>query len=272
MGIQDVVAQLGGVARTRQLRQLGVTAHDIARAIRNQDVTRLRVGVIACVPDDPVAQAAAHGGQVACWSALDTHGVWLMPAPRGRHVGVGAHSRVFPHDGCECADHHDQYSGGFGVTSVRIALVQLAACQGDEAFFVAFESAWNKGLLPRKDRDWVRDRVPARVQLLIDFARGDSESGLESLVRLRLFRVGLIIRTQVQVLGVGRVDFLIGSLIIEVDGRANHDGFSRRHKDLIRDADATARGFRVLRFDYAMVMYDWPRVVAAILAVLANTP
>ena len=69
---------------------------------------------------------------------------------------------------------------------------------------------------------------------------------------------------------VGRVDFLIGDrLIIEVDGKPNHASSSMRHKDLIRDANAAARDFVTLRFDYAMVVHDWPLVESAILAQVA---
>ncbi len=270
MDIRDQVAQFGGVARTKQLRAMGSTAYAIARAVDDARLVRLRIGVVALAHDEPVARAAAHGGILACYSALRHRGIWLLPAAAALHVGISPHARTFAHTGCECVDHHDTHSSGFGMVSVRVALVQLARCQGDEAFFVALESAWHQGHLSRQDREWIRARVPARFRLLVDVARADSESGLESLVRLRLFRLGIVVRSQVNVRGVGRVDFLIGRLIIEVDGRANHDGYSRRHKDLIRDADASAQGFRVLRFDYAMVMYDWPRVAAAILASLGD--
>ena len=45
-----------------------------------------------------------------------------------------------------------------------------------------------------------------------------------------------------------------------------HEGASDRHKDLVRDAVAAAHGFDTLRFDYALVVHDWPLVEAAILA------
>lgn len=62
----------------------------------------------------------------------------------------------------------------------------------------------------------------------------------------------------------GVVDFLVdGRLIIEVDGRPNHDGVSLRHKDLVRDAEAAAQGCETLRFDCALVVRDWPRVQRA---------
>ncbi|MBN9170991.1 MAG: DUF559 domain-containing protein, partial [Microbacterium sp.] len=73
--------------------------------------------------------------------------------------------------------------------------------------------------------------------------------------------------TQVVIPTRSRVDFLIGDrLLVEVDGRQNHDGPSMRHKDLVRDAAAATWGYVTLRFDYAMVVHDWELVEAAILA------
>lgn len=147
------------------------------------------------------------------------------------------------------------------------ALVQLASCQGAEAFFVAFESAWRLRRLGAAARAEVRRPLPAGMRYLVDLARGDADSGLESLVRLRLARLGIAMRSQVRIDGVGRVDFLVGDrIILEIDGRENHDGESLRHRDLRRDAEAARRGYVTLRFDYALVMHHWDVVLDAILA------
>lgn len=91
------------------------------------------------------------------------------------------------------------------------------------------------------------------------------------LVRLRLHLIGVAVRTQVTVGGVGRVDFVIeGRVILEADGRDNHDDAANRHRDLMRDAVASDLGFETLRFDYSMILYSWDVVVAAILAALAR--
>jgi hypothetical protein len=68
------------------------------------------------------------------------------------------------------------------------------------------------------------------------------------------------VQTQRTVVGVGRVDLLVGDrLLIEADGVDNHDGPSHRHKDLVRDANAAAWGLVTLRFDYALIVHDWDR-------------
>jgi very-short-patch-repair endonuclease len=90
-----------------------------------------------------------------------------------------------------------------------------------------------------------------------------------------MHHVGVLMTSQVLIDGAGEVDFVIGDrLIIEADGKENHDDdpsrpaplVSRRHKDLVRDATAAALGYETLRFDYALIVHDWPVVEAAILA------
>ncbi len=113
----------------------------------------------------------------------------------------------------------------------------------------------------------------ARRRDLIAFSRADADSGLESLVRLRIRRYGWRVRTQVGVVGTGRVDLLIEDwLIIETDGRANHEESSLRHRDLVRDATAAGWGHATLRFDYAMVLQDWPLVERAIVETMRRRP
>ena len=147
---------------------------------------------------------------------------------------------------------------------------------------MALESAMRKRFLTRTSLARIRSRIPAVHRWLVDFARWNADSGLESLLRLRLHAHGIELASQVAIPGVGRVDFVLGDrLILEVDGKRNHvDGFdqdamngaeraaavSKRHKDLVRDTVAAAHGFDTLRFDYALVVHDWPIVEAAILA------
>lgn len=262
------VRALGGIARTSQLCARGATRLQVARAADGGAIQRIRSGVYAAGPLDPdVLRAAAHGGEAACASALRSRGVWVLEPGERLHVWVGPDARVHPHDGCRCVTHRDAGSAAFGVVSLPQALVQCASCLGGEAFFAAFESAWALGLLTSADRALIRSGLPARFRRLVDLARPDAGSGLESVLRLRLLRLGIRLECQVSIPRVGRVDFVLaGRIVLEVDGRLNHDGPSRRHRDLVRDAEAAAAGYETLRFDYALVIHDWPRVERAILA------
>ncbi|WP_213817083.1 endonuclease domain-containing protein [Glaciihabitans sp. dw_435] len=70
--------------------------------------------------------------------------------------------------------------------------------------------------------------------------------------------------------GVGRLDILInGWLNIELDGSEFHTTPS---SDRRRDAYLVSLGYRVHRFGYAQVIYDWPRVEATIRELLRYPP
>ncbi|PCE15363.1 hypothetical protein AUC47_13750 [Microbacterium sp. SZ1] len=167
--------------------------------------------------------------------------------------------------------HYSPGTAAVGLAPLPVVLIHVYRCLGVEAFFAAYESAWNRRLLSAADQARIRRELPTSARWLLDLARADAESGLESLLRLRLHLLGIRLECQVRIDGVGRVDFVIEKrLILEVDGRANHAGAERRHHDLARDAAASARGYETLRFDYAMVVHDWDAVVRAIIPALAR--
>jgi very-short-patch-repair endonuclease len=172
-----------------------------------------------------------------------------------------------PHADCICVVHLSRSVSQGGRTSLLDAIAHLLACRGEEEFFVALESAMRQRRFSRADVVRLESVVLAKHRWLVRFARWDADSGLESLLRLRMHRLGISLHSQVRVPGVGRVDFVLGDrLILEVDGKPNHAGAPERHKDLMRDVVAAAYGFDTLRFDYAMVVHEWPAVEAAILA------
>ena len=96
-------------------------------------------------------------------------------------------------------------------------LLQIYRCFGIEEFFVVLESALAAGMLGTSGMRWLRMHSNAAIREALALARNDADSGLESLLRWRLRRRGLRVRTQRQVFAVGRVDLLIGErLLVEV--------------------------------------------------------
>lgn len=266
-----LLERFGGVARGSFLQRYGCSRHQLAREADDGRIVRVRPGVYALPEADPsMVTAAAHGGELTCTEALRRQHVWVLPDSEDSvHVWLGAAGRRHDHDGCRCTTHYSPGRAGLGVASTATALIHAFRCLSHEAFFAAYESAWNLRLISASDRARIRREVPRSVHWLLDVARPDAQSGLESLLRLRLHLLGIRLDCQVQIEGVGRVDFVIeGRLILEVDGREHHDGPSQRHRDLRRDAEASARGYESLRFDYALVVHDWDTVVAAILPAL----
>ncbi len=264
-------AALGGFARTSQLADAGVSRTTLRRAVDAGAMERLREGVYAHPGVSGDARVAAlHGGMVGCISAARALGLWVMPFT-GVHVMLAMRGRAHSHPGCECVAHRTTRPIVLGGRSgVGDALLSVLGCQGEEAFVTSLESALRQRRLSANQLTRLRRRMPAARRWLLDFARADADSGLETLLRFRLHAYGVEMRSQVAIPGVGRVDFVLGDrLIIEVDGRGNHADRPRRHKDLVRDAIAAGLGFETLRFDYAMIMHDWPTVRSTVLAKLA---
>lgn len=254
----------------RELTTDGKSRRHIAAAADAGGLILLRRGVYASAAAcRPAVAAASHGGALACLSAARHKGLWVLDHSEVVHVWLGPHGRGYPHDECACVTHWDaaEKTDAFGLPSVSAILRQILGCRGVEGFFITLESALNQQVISADDLAWLRAHTNAAARDAIAFARSDAQSGLESLLRWRLRPHSLPVRTQVKIVSVGTVDFLIGErLIVEVDGRGNHASAEHRLKDLRRDAHAAAWGYITLRFDYAMVVHDWETVEAAILA------
>ncbi|WP_441977745.1 DUF559 domain-containing protein [Microbacterium sp. 2MCAF23] len=260
------------VARGSELSPFGCTRKLLAAAADRGEIRRIRPGVYASwTASSDVVAAAAHGGALTCARALSAHDVWTPGDDERPHVWLGAGGRTHEHPSCACLVHYSAGPMRLGVADLEHALVHAFHCHGDELFFAAFESAWNKRRLGSEARRRIRAGLPASARWLVDLARPDAESGLESIVRLRLHLLGIRVECQVRIPGVGRVDFVVeGRVILEADGKDNHDGSGHRHRDLQRDAAASRLGFETLRFDYAMIIHHWETVAAAILAALTR--
>lgn len=262
--------QQRAVSTFRELTSAGFTRAKIGESVADGSLKPLRRGVYAAAGAcDVVATAATHGGTLACVTAARHEGLWVLETDAPPHVWLGAHGRSYPHAECRCVAHWDDgtTTDAFGLPSVPRILRQILLCRGLEEFFVTVESARRLGKLKAAGLSWLRARVGPAAREAIEYSRDDADSGLESLLRWRLRARRLPVRTQMRLVSVGRVDFLIGDrLIVEVDGALNHDDESHRHKDLVRDANAASWGFVTLRFDYSLVVHDWPTVEMAILA------
>lgn len=260
-------------ARTRELRRRGVSERELTRAVREGEIVRPRQGVYA-LPDTlpEVLHAAEHGGVIGCCAAGDALGLWVLSIPEQTHIWMG-HAGTERTNCKDCRLHWDEGLVHVGILPpVANVLLQIAECAGEETFFAALESALRQSLLSPGDVAWLWKHVPVALRWLLGFARADADSGLESLIRLRLHRIGIEVSTQVHIDGVGEVDFVVGDrVIVEADGRENHEREAQRAKDLYRDARAAALGYGSLRFTYAMIVHDWPVVEAAILGALRRS-
>ena len=261
------------IRRRLDLYRDGWSRARVDRAVASGTLVRLRRGIYAdadtCAPRRVAAQ---HGGALACVTAARHRGLWVLDDDRMPHVWMRPGQRTYDHS-CDCTEHWDAAGPGDDRREPSLARIlrQILTCRGGEAFFVALESARRQDLLDGDDMRWLSRNVNQEGRDALALSRDDADSGLESMLRWRLRELGLRVQTQVRIAGVGVVDALIGDrLIIEVDGRDNHDGPPLRHKDLVRDANAAMWGHVTLRFDYALIVHDWDMVERAILGALAG--
>lgn len=260
-----MLCSIGHVATTGQLLSLGLTRRQIDAAVRSGAFIRPRNGVVACPHLDRDELLAAQSGvRLDCITVLRSHGIWT-----GSHVGL--HVRVARGD----KEAHErirrlrpqtaihwrlpQGSGSSRLqTEVADALRQATRCLPIDDLIAAIESAVHlKKLAPDEALELI-EQAPKRLRrALADVdTRFRAQSGYETIVRLRLTRLGYRVEPQARVPGVGRVDNLVeGCVAIETDGTSFHR--DRIEDDHRRDLGTEGWGIRVLRIDPRLIDADW---------------
>jgi very-short-patch-repair endonuclease len=270
---------VGGVASYLQLEAAGQTRAQIAQALRAGTVTRVRNGWFAA-PDAPVdvVRAVRVGGTLTGASVARLHGLWLMSDPL-LHVRVPLTASRLASPGdrripLSLARHKVcvHYSAAPGTPAARDPLVRALAemftCASVEASVVALDSALNLRELTRSQLVELSAAMLASKRKFLAWADEGSQSGLETLMRLLLQRLGISCRIQVKIIGVGRVDVVIGDrLVVEMDGAGFHTGLEFE-EDRRRDFELVQQGYLVMRLSYRMVFADWDRVERGILTVI----
>ncbi|MER3389081.1 MAG: DUF559 domain-containing protein [Microcella sp.] len=266
----------GDISPAYELLAQGMSRASLRRAVAAGDLWRVRQGWYSLPGLHPDLLAAGRvGGTVSCDRALGLHRVWMREGS-SLHVRVCRHARALrtPNDSRITLDLSEPRSTRHAtihwtaqtpqprtlLTPLSEALSDLRQCGPAELYLVALECAMYSR--PHSRAALRRSGHP------VDAAGVDGicESGTEALLWLRL-RSRLPLRRQVQIPGIGRVDFVVGDrLIIEVDSRAHHERTPDYERDRRRDAAASTHGYRVLRFTYRQVFDDWRSVEEAIMA------
>jgi very-short-patch-repair endonuclease len=282
MDFVSVMRSLGSIASVGQLEAAGFSGQYVRGVRRRGGIVRVRRGWYALPAASPAVVAASRvGGTLACVSACGFHGTW-MPPNAGLHVAVPEGSRHLKHpvdgspvrgDGAGLTVHWNgpvpqDASFQSGVLPIRECLVEVLHCQPDEVAFAVIESALAKRLIRDIDVTWLTQTVPSRRSML-RMVGSLAGSGTESLFRYRMADMGIRMRSQVEIDGIGRVDFLIGDrLIVEIDSQEHHGSRAQRTRDLDRDAVAQVLDYLPLRFDYLQVMEDWDAVASTVFAII----
>lgn len=252
----------GGVMSTADLRRHGVTYPEV-RLLREAGVLiNLRRGWYAMEGADPLVRAAvASGGVLGCVSALKFWGVWTPPKAN-LHTRRSEFLQLFPdRPGVLVCDPPGVHPAPIqSVDKIGTALQSAALCLPDDELVTVMDSLLNLRLASPTGLRSLLDPISRRHAALIDQCDA-AESGTETLVRLRLRRKGVKVRTQVPIAGVGRVDLLVGErLVIEVDSKSHHTSMANYHADRLRDRTLVALGYLVVRLTYEDVMFNWDAV------------
>ena len=285
---------LGGIATRQQLVAVGFSGGDLTRAVRTGRITRVRQARYATphAHADRVA-AARVGGMLAGPSAAASYGLWSGTDSR-LHICVGRNSGrlrtntapsfrgagdLTPDTTARRVVLHWIDGGAVPELGPECWRVPLDACLRQvvawcdrETALACLDTALSVAGIRRADVAAIFAGATASDRLTGSQCRYGSDSGTESLVRQGLDVLGIPYRQQVQIPGVGRVDFgLIGTkIVIEVDSWRYHGDPYAFERDRRRDAELAARGYTIIRLTYQRVMTDWPWCVRMILGALAT--
>ncbi|WP_431801980.1 endonuclease domain-containing protein [Microbacterium sp. bgisy203] len=264
-----------GVALHRdQLHAEGYTDRQLRALVRAGEVDVLRRSwFVSRAADDAVREAARLGGRLTCTSLARRRGWWM---PEG--IGDEPHLHFVPgstgprpRDTWPGVAHWTQPLVPLGrslVAGVEDALAHIALCQSPDAALALWESASRVEKLSPEALRGVRWASRA-ARDLAGRVNGLADSGLEVLVCAPLRRLGVQVRQQVVLAG-KPVDVLVGRwLVIQIDGWAHHSSSAQRSKDIAHDAELRLRGYTVLRFSYAQVVYHRDAVERTIRRALA---
>lgn len=258
----------GGVVRSVRLTEAGVPRSEVAAAVAEGELARIR-RVWVAVPDaDPMLVAAARDGVVlSCVTGAARLGAW-EPERAGFHVAAHPHSgriaveKARVHRAIPVVPRHPDAL----VDPVENALDLVARCQPREVALTIVESCLRHDLVDRA----LLERLPicASLREILQEALPFADSGLETILRHRLRWMGLRLLAQASIAG-RPVDLLIGErLVLQIDG-AHHVG-RQREADIRHDARLKLLGYHVIRVGYFQIMNDWASVQDLIMRAVAQ--
>ena len=245
----------------------------ISAAVDDGRMIRVRRGWYAAsdAPED-IVRAVRVGGSLTSLSATSLTTIWTPPDTQ-LHVAIPRNASRLrsPHTSARPLNRqrdrvciHPLADAGVilePVQTITRALVHAAQCQTEEMALTVIDSALCLGFVTEPELREQFEGLPRRCRRLLDKAERRSQSGIETLVRVRLRALGIHLTVQAKISGVGHVDLLIGDrFVIECDSRSWHWLEDRYREDHRRDAVLVSMDYIVFRATYEMVMFDWPWV------------
>jgi len=257
----------------RALRASGASRRSIEAALELGMLRRARRDVyVSGEASDRVFAAARVGGRLDCVSLMQELGVFVLAADalhvqieRGRNRLRSPHAR---HIRLQRRQHRvvthwrvEHVPADALLADIEQALAHAVTCQQPRAAIATLDSALNRGVIRESQLDAVFAAVPLRLHRLRAHLDGRAEAGAETFARLIARTLGVEVRSQVWIEGVGRVDLLVaGWIIVECDSREHHGGWEAQERDRRRDLAAARQGFVCIR-PTARHMFDEPTLL-----------
>ena len=304
--LRRTMTSLGQVARLSTLLRLGASRGAIRRAVASGRLERPKRGwYLTHAADSDQRRAVDTGAKLGCVTALRRWGVWsglgnelhLHAQPTASRLRVASRVRgaepAVLHPGLDpllareltevwtCDQglplvhwREQQFEHGAldWMVAPQDALLQAITCQGEEHALACIDSALHHGVLTTSDWARVRAHLPKRLEHLDQVKDARAGSGSESIVRLRIRRLGLRVEPQAHLPGVGDVDLLVEGLVaFEADGDRFHSSRKQRNTDRSRTMLCQAYGVPTIRVGTEQLgPAEWPLVVSALERALAD--
>lgn len=266
--------KLGGAGRSELLLAEGATKSSIASALKAGEISRTYRGVYS-LPGTPryIIDARMYRAEVTCLSWALHLGLPLRDRPTVSHLLV-------PHDRARRRDDrrpiksvalHRSNGAGTGLMAEPVAaFANLAECLELRYLVAAADVGVARGLVTRDELTTLPHTSQDLRRCLSLTVDQRSQSFIESLTRHALICAGYDVLSQVNFRGIGDVDFLVGTVVIECDGYEFHSKLEDFCNDRRRDQLLTAMGYTVLRFTYWDCVYRMDYVLSTIATVLAR--
>ncbi|MEE1618460.1 endonuclease domain-containing protein [Brachybacterium sp. J153] len=264
------------VRTRRQLEEGGHGRRSIEALLESGAVERLGGGFYGTPGTPPKVRAALlRGNRLTCVDALELYGFWVPrvgcvhEARRRVGPGTGRTAREIGEGVVLHAPILRTWPDEHPVLPLLTALEHAVHCLEPRLAAVVLESGLNRGLISGDDAIAVcRSLSRKRRREIFPLSRV-AESGTETIVRRALTRRGFVVRPQVAIPEVGRVDLLVGErLVIECDSVAHHAEQAKYTNDRRRDRAARRLGYTVVRLTYEDVMLAWDATLADLLVML----
>lgn len=285
MGWEWPFKQMHAIELNRaELMALGATSRGLTAAVRGGFLIRARRDhYVLPGTSRSVVEALRVGGRVACISRLSMAGIFTMDdrfthiqmeesmsrsrSPRSRHIALTRYNR----DGIVLHWWSTTQETTRSAVSIRDALIHATRCQPPWHALASIENALFLKLITDEDTRAIFRVAPKRVAHLEALVDERSESGQETILRMLILSLGLECEVQVELPGLGRVDFVVeGCLVLEADSRLAHDGWEHHVVDRGRDLVAATLGFMALRPAYQHTMFEPDLVKLAIANLVAE--